>query len=110
MKTLSLAQALTLCLTAAAVSSVATWMWRAPHARAPEPAMLTADGLSGSNGATGAAIYPSTAPTTTVVKWPGVYTYHPTLAADTPCSNTDLGAWTFTSQVIVRNGNYAKCN
>ena len=75
---------------------------------APEPAMLTAP-LSGCNGATAEAHYVNNKTATSVVRWPGTWTYNTALPAGTPCSTADLAAWVQTTWTIQANGNYRKC-
>ena len=101
---------LTAVVAAAAIvaSAGGVWFAGAGTALAPEPAQLTSN-LYGSTGATAAAYYVNTAVETGVVKWPGTYHYNPNLAAGTPCSPYDLGAWATTSRVIQATGNYRKC-
>ena len=56
---------------------------------APEPADLTAS-LSGSTGATAAAVYSNTFVPTRVLLWPATWTAGGTAAAGTPCSTYGL--------------------
>ena len=95
-------------IAALAGSAGGTFLAGAGTALAPEPAMLTAD-LSGSNGATAAALYSNTNVGTSVVKWPKSYTYGPWLAAGTPCNDVDLPPGAVVTSVIVATGNYRKC-
>ena len=75
----------------------------------PEPARLT-QSLSGSNGATAAAVYVNSGQNTTVVRWPGSYTSGSVLPpAGMPCSTLDLPPGSDTTKVIVAYGNYRKC-
>lgn len=75
----------------------------------PEPARLTAD-LSGSTGATAAAVYTNTGTGTTVRKWPG--TYISTASPPTPgqpCSTSDLANGSETLKILQGSGTWRRC-
>lgn len=79
-------------------------------ASAPEPADLTAP-LTGTNGATAAAVFTNSGIATRVVVWPIVFTLGGTAAAGTPCSPYGLAPGDRTTRVIVLNssGTMRKC-
>ena len=85
------------------------WLAGAGTAHAPEPARLVED-LTGTTGATGAAVYSYSEAPTTVLKWPSTYVNvaNPP-AAGTPCSVGSLWYGDETRRVIQRAGNYARC-
>ena len=74
----------------------------------PEPAQLT-QSLSGSTGATAAAVYVNSQSPTNVVKWFSSYYYNPGLAAGTPCSTVNLASSSETLKVIVASGSMKRC-
>jgi hypothetical protein len=100
----------------AVVSAAGVWLGGAAvafladsgTALAPEPARVR-EALGTTQGTTGAAYYVNTGTLTGVVSWPGSYSPSTSLAPGTPCSTAGLGAGQQTSQVIVANGNYRKC-
>lgn len=75
----------------------------------PEPARLMSD-LSGSTGATAAAVYETSGLKVEVLKWPATYvsSFTPP-AAGTPCSTTDLFSGVETNKIIQGSGSYRKC-
>jgi hypothetical protein len=89
-----------------------TLLKRGDSALAPEPARLTVD-LYGSTGATGAAVYTYSNVGTTVIKWPGTYTYTTSASikasVGAPCSTGDIPWGTETRKVIQGAGNYYRC-
>lgn len=80
------------------------WLAGAGTALAPEPAKLKVS-LSGSSGATAAAILVNSAVSTNVVKWPGSSSAATSSgflpAIGTPCSTTLASAGSETDSVIV---------
>jgi hypothetical protein len=76
----------------------------------PEPARLT-QSLSGTTGATAAAVYVNSAVATRATKWPSTYTSGGTNppAAGTPCSTGDLPLDGTTTSMIQASGSYRKC-
>lgn len=75
----------------------------------PEPARLTAP-LSGSTGATAAAVFVNTSTSTNVVKWTSGYMSAAWVpAAGTPCSIGDLPAGVDATQMIQAAGGYRRC-
>lgn len=75
----------------------------------PEPARLMSD-LTGSTGATAAAVYESSLTEIKTLKWPGTYVssaYPP--PPGTPCSTTDLFSGTEVIKVIQGSGSYRRC-
>ncbi len=85
------------------------WLGQASTAVAPEPARLTTD-LYGSTGATGAAVYTYSNTPTTVLKWPGSYTWSSNPpAVGLPCSTGDIPWGTVTLKVIQGGGAYRRC-
>jgi hypothetical protein len=92
-------------------SAGGTFLANTGTALAPEPAQLT-QSLSGTTGATGAAVYVNTQQQTQVVKWPSTYTATANpLPPGTPCSTGALAAGAVTSKVIQALGtsNYRRC-
>jgi hypothetical protein len=74
----------------------------------PEP-VTTTQSLSGSNGATAAAVYRNSQTSTRVVKWYSTGIYAPNLAAGTPCSISDLPSGGTATRVILGSGSYKRC-
>ena len=74
----------------------------------PQPAQAVAK-LSGSSGASAAAIYVNTLVDTTVVKWPSGYTPGSLAPAGAPCSNVDLLEGTETVKIIQIIGSSRRC-
>lgn len=75
----------------------------------PEPANLT-QSLSGTTGASAAAVYANSREGTKVVYWAGSFRSNTLgLAAGTPCSTSGLGSGNTVLQVIQAQGNFAKC-
>jgi hypothetical protein len=74
----------------------------------PEP-VSTTQPLSGSNGATAAAVYQNSQNPTKVIKWYTTGIYAPNLAAGTPCSTSDLPVGATATKVIIGSGNYKRC-
>lgn len=72
-----------------AVAAAFGWGVATSTALAPQPAQAVAS-LSGSTGATAAAIVTRSTPVTTILKWPSGYTFGSNAPAGTPCSNIDL--------------------
>jgi hypothetical protein len=75
---------------------------------APEP-VVTTQPLTGTNGASGAAVYLNSGAPTHVLKWSNTAVYAPNLAVGTPCSLTVLPADAVAYQVIVASGPMRKC-
>lgn len=74
----------------------------------PQPAQATAS-LTGSTGATAAAVFVNTETPTTILKWDASYAPGSTAAAGTPCSVTDLGVNATTQKVIQVFGSNRRC-
>jgi hypothetical protein len=74
----------------------------------PEP-VSTTQSLSGSNGATAAAVYQNSRTATSVVKWYSTGIYAPNLAGGTPCSTSDLPSGGTAIKVILASGSYKRC-
>jgi hypothetical protein len=75
----------------------------------PEPARLSQN-LTGSTGATAAAVYTTTLIETTVLKWPGSYTSSASPPpAGLPCSTGDLPEGLETLKIIGGSGSYRRC-
>ncbi len=73
-----------------------------------EGARLTAN-LSGTGSTVSATTFVS-GEATTVVQFPGTWTYNTTLAAETYCTTVAAPAGSAVGMIIVRSGNYAKCS
>lgn len=73
----------------------------------PEPAQAQI-ALSGSNGATAAAVYTTSLTATSIVKWPSSYIVG-SVPAGLPCSPVDLTLGSTTAHVIQAVGSYRKC-
>jgi hypothetical protein len=106
---------LTVLYTAVALGSAgAMWFGGAGTALAPEPARLTQD-LSGSMGATAAAVYVNTNTQTKVIRWYADWTStDATVRAageGAPCATSDMYSGQQTSKVLhlVFGGTKAKC-
>jgi hypothetical protein len=74
----------------------------------PEP-VITTQPLSGSNGATAAAVYQNSRTSTQVTKWYSTGVYAPNLAAGIPCSIGDLAQGATATKVILGSGSYKRC-
>jgi hypothetical protein len=74
----------------------------------PEP-VVTTQSLSGSNGATAAAVYRNSRQSTEVIKWYSTGIYAPDLAAGSPCSTSDLPEGGTATKVILASGRYKRC-
>ncbi len=74
----------------------------------PEP-VTTTQPLSGSNGATAAAVYQNSQAATSVVKWYSTGIFAPNLAAGSPCSTSDLPNGGTATRVILASGSYKRC-
>jgi hypothetical protein len=70
---------------------------------------VTTQSLSGSNGATAAAVYENSSVSTSVIKWSSTSVYAPSLAAGTPCSTIELESGVETLQTIVGSYSYKRC-
>jgi hypothetical protein len=74
----------------------------------PEP-VVTTQSLSGSNGATAAAVYQNSGTSTSVVKWYSTGIFAPNLGAGTPCSTSDLPSGGTATKAILASGSYKRC-
>jgi hypothetical protein len=92
----------------AASSAAGMMVLEAGAVLAPEP-VVTTQPLSGTNGATGDAVYLNSGTPTSVLKWYTNYIYAPGLAAGTPCSQTALPVDAVATKVIIASGNYRRC-
>ena len=96
-------------LTTAGAAALLAWVVGIGSALAPEPATTRAV-LTGSTGATAAAVILKVQPST-VVKWGTAYTYCPsTLLAGTPCSNSNLLEGEKAYKRIERSGTNCRCS
>jgi hypothetical protein len=80
----------------------APWTWITPGVRLNEALSGIESTASGTDLATEEA--------TTVVQFPGTWTYNTTLAVETYCATLPLSAGNLIGSVIVRFGDYAKCS
>lgn len=93
----------------AASSAGGTMVLEAGTVLAPEP-VVTTQPLTGTNGATGDAVYENSGTPTRVLKWSNTAMYAPNLAVGTPCSLTALAVDQTAYYVILASGPFRKCD
>jgi len=74
----------------------------------PEP-VVTTQSLTGSNGATAAALYQNSGTSTRVTKWYSTGIFAPNLDPGAPCSTSDLPEGATAIKVILASGPYKRC-